>query len=86
MENFKVIEIDEDVIGYKKDLIAYLRSQLVNVAADKTIDNYILNYITEIIMRLEEDKNLTDTMLIRVFEHPMGGFSYKECEVVDVED
>lgn len=86
MENFKVIEIDEDIIGYKKDLIAYLRSQLVKVAEDKTIDNYVLSYITEIITRLDEDESLTDNMLLRVFEHPMGGFSYKECEVVDVED
>ena len=86
MENFKVILVDEDVIGYKDDIIKHLRHELAYIAEDKTVDNYILSDITETIKKLDEDRNVGNNTLLRLFVHPMGGFGYTECEVVDVED
>lgn len=84
MEN-NVILVDEDVIGYRDDIIRHLRHELAYIAEDKAVDNYILADITEAITRLENDESIDNLTLLRLFQHPMGGFGYVEVEIVDVE-
>jgi len=81
-----VIGVDEDIIGYKSGIIKRIRAELAYIATDEKVENYYLTDLVELIERIEEDKNIGDNTLLRVFSHPMGGFSYNEVEIVDVED
>lgn len=78
-----VIEVDEDIIGYKCGIIKHLRGELALLANDKTVDNGCLEDVMDAIKSVERHG---DNTLLRIFVHPMGGFGCAECEVVDLED
>lgn len=81
-----VIAVDEDIIGYKSGIIKRIREELAYIATDEKVDNYYLSDLVELIKNIEEDKDVGDNTLLKVYSHPMGGFSYNEVEIVDVED
>lgn len=79
---YKIIEVDENVIGYKDDLIKYLEEETKRLRKDDTIDNEelesILNDTNEALRELEKQNNI---YLLALCPHPMGGFTIKQAAI-----
>ena len=84
-KNDNIIEKDNSVIGTIKDLKEYFRYEIASqcMTGEEEKENFTNNLrnVADLLDNLEEDKQIYSTYdLLKVSEHPMGGFIIEsEC-------
>lgn len=87
MQYVNVIEYDEKLVGYKKDLLVRLNSELRFMVNNKKKYNYGLNEISEFALLIEDiETKAKECELILVGESLMGTKYWKYCYIEEYED
>ena len=79
IKNYNIIFQDEDLLGFAKDIIKYLKDYS-KCLIDDLVEKDELVMIFEILEELEEIE-YKDTTFIKVSYNPMGCYQYNEIEV-----
>lgn len=79
-----IIEWDDNVVGYKKDLLKYTRNTLSDMLKDDSIELDEIQTILEMAIDLR-DSNENENSLIMIYDNPMAGASWKCVQIEDAD-
>lgn len=76
-----IIYDNEKIIGTMENIWKFFKEEITREMQDNTISFEVMqhnfNDMLEVMKELEQDKNIYPNTLIKIEEHPMGGYIYK---------